>query len=299
MFNQAIYYFISVVEEGSFSAAAKKHYLSQSAISQQITKLESDLGFLLLDRHHYRPRLTDEGKQFYKLCQNIINLYENGTRQIHEEVMKNQTTIIIGMTGPFEKKHLPLIIKEFKKTHDISIDIRVLNFQECIYNLKNREIDIGFGLVNDFEHIQEFISYNIYKSHVCIVTPLDHPLSQQRVVSIDDIKDEPIIILSKKLGTHYYEDYMKAFELDGIVPHIIKEVDNLNEFLLAIELGEGIGLSAIEVINENDQVSTTLLKNTHHQAYYAVGFHRDNQKLIVNQFIEAVIQYFKDYKKNL
>ena len=44
MFKQYIYYFISVVEQGNFSAAAKKHYLSQSAISQQITKLEHELG---------------------------------------------------------------------------------------------------------------------------------------------------------------------------------------------------------------------------------------------------------------
>ena len=40
MFKQVIYYFMAVVEEGSFSKAAKKYYLSQSAISQQITKLE-------------------------------------------------------------------------------------------------------------------------------------------------------------------------------------------------------------------------------------------------------------------
>ena len=50
MFKQYIYYFISVVEQGNFSAAAKKHYLSQSAISQQITKLEHELGFKLFDR---------------------------------------------------------------------------------------------------------------------------------------------------------------------------------------------------------------------------------------------------------
>lgn len=53
MFKQVIYYFIAVVEEGSFSKAAKKYYLSQSAISQQITKLENDLGFLLFNRKTY------------------------------------------------------------------------------------------------------------------------------------------------------------------------------------------------------------------------------------------------------
>mgnify|MGYP003193267939 CR=1 FL=1 len=51
MFKQVIYYFMAVVEEGSFSKAAKKYYLSQSAISQQITKLEKDLGFSLFNRN--------------------------------------------------------------------------------------------------------------------------------------------------------------------------------------------------------------------------------------------------------
>ena len=48
MFKQVIYYFIAVVEQGSFSKAAKKFYLSQSAISQQITKLEMIWDFLFL-----------------------------------------------------------------------------------------------------------------------------------------------------------------------------------------------------------------------------------------------------------
>lgn len=70
MFKQVIYYFIAVVEQGSFSKAAKKFYLSQSAISQQITKLENGLGFSLFDRRTYYPTLTEEGKRYYDLQRN-------------------------------------------------------------------------------------------------------------------------------------------------------------------------------------------------------------------------------------
>ena len=73
MFKQVIYYFIAVVEEGSFSKAAKKYYLSQSAISQQITKLENDLGFLLFNRKTYYPTLTKEGKRYYQLVKKLMN----------------------------------------------------------------------------------------------------------------------------------------------------------------------------------------------------------------------------------
>ena len=71
MFKQVIYYFIAVVEEGSFSKAAKKYYLSQSAISQQITKLENDLGFLLFNRNNILPYSYKRGKKILSTCKEI------------------------------------------------------------------------------------------------------------------------------------------------------------------------------------------------------------------------------------
>lgn len=292
MFKQSIFYFISVVEEGGFSGAGKKHYLSQSAISQQMTKLENELGFRLFDRHAYRPTLTNEGKAYYQICKKLVEEYQVALNQIHN-------TIVVGITGPFEKKHIPQIMKKFKSKHNVEFDVRVLSFQECVQGLKNRELDVGFGLINDFEHEKELKSFRILKSHVCIVTALDHHLSQKEFVTIQDIQNEPIVVLSKKIGTYYYDDFMRAFELDGVKPQIIKEVDNLNEYIVAIQLGEGIGLSAKEVISDNDEVATVLLKNTHHCAYYAVGYHQDNLRKDVLEFVRDINNYFEDYKKNL
>lgn len=86
---------------------------------------------------------------------------------------------------------------------------------------------------------------------------------------------------------------MEAFRLDGVVPYIKKEVDDLNEYIMAISLGEGIGLSAMEVINENDQVVAIPLKESHHHADYAVGYHQDNVKSSVKNFIRYVEDYFR------
>lgn len=296
MFKQSIYYFISVVDDGSFSAAGKKYFLSQSAISQQISRLENELGFNLFDRQSYRPCLTDEGKQYYELCKKIVNQYENELQQIEEDYKQKQNTITVGITGPFEKKIIPSIIKSFKNQYDVTIDVKVSDLQDCILELKNRSIDVGFGLVNDFKHSKELVCFNIYSSHVCVVTSLNHPLSHKDKITIDELKDEPIVILSKKVGTYYYEDFMKSFELDGINPKVIKEVDNLDEYLLAIQLDEGIGLSAFEVIPQNEDVCTIELKSTHHHADYAVGYHVDNQKEIVIKFVDEIISFFKDYK---
>ena len=94
MFKQYIYYFISVVEQGNFSAAAKKHYLSQSAISQQITKLEHELGFKLFDRQNYVPILTKEGEQYYKLCKQLDDYYQKEYKKITEMTLKKENKTI-------------------------------------------------------------------------------------------------------------------------------------------------------------------------------------------------------------
>lgn len=291
MFKQVIYYFIAVVEEGSFSKAAKKYYLSQSAISQQITKLENDLGFLLFNRKTYYPTLTKEGKRYYQLVKKLMNDYQNEYEDLKENLKKDVLTI--GITGPFEKKHVPFIVRHFKEENAISIDIKAFNLRTCMEKLNAREIDIGFGLSNNFKKYPDLIYHTIYHSHICVVTSLDHPLSHKEFVITKDIKDEPLIILSKKQGEDYYHDYMEAFRLDGVVPYIKKEVDDLNEYIMAISLGEGIGLSAMGVINENDQVVAIPLKESHHHADYAVGYHQDNVKSSVKNFIRYVEDYFR------
>ena len=66
MFDRKIRIFMAVVEEGSFSAAGKKLFMSQSAVSQQMTHLEKELGLVLFDRESYRPKLTKECQFYYR-----------------------------------------------------------------------------------------------------------------------------------------------------------------------------------------------------------------------------------------
>lgn len=295
MLKQTIYYFMSVVEEGSFSAAGKKWYLSQSAISQQISKLEKEIGISLFDRKQYRPLLTKQGEEFYTLCKHTKDSFENELKMIKSK----NNEIVIGITGPFEKLHLPTIIKDYRKNNNVNIDVRVAGFQGCIDNLMHKDFDIVFGLVNDLSHYKQLNYQVIYDSNVCVVTSLEHPLANHERVTIQEIKDEPIISLSIKNGSYFYNDFMKAFALDGIKPNIVKEVDNLNEYLMAIELSEGIGLTAKEVISSNDKVAVISLYNSHHQAQYAVAYLKENHNEKVIQLYKHIIKYFGHYKLNL
>lgn len=76
MLEQRVMYFITVIEEGSFSAAARKLYLSQPALSKQISVLEKELNIQLLDRSGYRPVLTKAGTIYYEKVKELKKQYD-------------------------------------------------------------------------------------------------------------------------------------------------------------------------------------------------------------------------------
>lgn len=129
------------------------------------------------------------------LAKKLLSDYKNEYNDIKENLQKDVLTI--GITGPFERKHVPFIVKQFKENDTISIDIKAFNLFTCIEKLNNREIDIAFGLSNNFKNYPDIIYRTIYHSHVCVVTSLEHPLSHKEYVTIKDIKNDILLFYRK------------------------------------------------------------------------------------------------------
>jgi DNA-binding transcriptional LysR family regulator len=293
MLNRKILFFIEVVESGSFSGAAKKYYLSQSAISQQIIQFEAELGFLLFDRSGYRPVLTEAGKYFYKECKKLIENFVfiiNNTKKIEKGSKK---VLKIGITGPMEKKLLPQVINEYKsKYEDVLIEIKKINFEGGVHQLLDGTLDVAFGITNDFKGKDEILTMNLLKHKVCVVCSKDHPWANRSSVNSSEIANQPIISFSKKMGNNFYFDFIESFKKDGVTPNIVQEVEGLEELLLAVRFNQGIALTSREVITEEDDVCQLDIDNTHHHADFCLGYLRKNEKDFLKAFVDSTVNYF-------
>ncbi|BBF42554.1 putative transcription regulator protein [Lachnospiraceae bacterium KM106-2] len=292
MFNRNIYLFISVVEEGSFSAAAKKYLLSQSAVSQQISILEQNLSTKLFDRSNYRPVLTYAGKYFYEHCKEIIQQFkvvENETKRIGKS---EKQELRIGITGPFENTHLPGMVADYKKEYpNVDIKIKKGCFGSNAKAVATGELDLAFGIENDFLHIDCIKIVPLFRHSVCVVCSKNHPWAKLEQIDVHDLKDVPIISLSRDVGESFYDDFMEHFRMDGIKPNIVKEVEQLDELFFAIRLNEGIGMLASEVVTSDDLVAIPLA-HSHHESTYCIGYHKKNVKEYIYSFIEEAHAYF-------
>ena len=301
MINKKIEYFFSVVETGSFSGAAKKHFLSQPAISQQILLLEKEIGLTLFDRSGYRPILTKAGQYFYDECQKLTLEYQHIILKAHRIQSDVFPCLQIGITGPMEEKFLPVIVKIFRKAYpNIDIKIKKTTFSSGITLIKNGTLDAAFGITNDFMKNDSISFVTLLKHQVYIICSREHRWANKLTIEGKELVNEPIISLSPFIGDHFYDDFMKSFELDGVKPDIIKQVDSLEELFFAVRLNEGIALTSKEVVPDTNDLCVLDIINTHHHANFCIGFDEKHMSLYLKDFIHMIKVYFqKDYKNNL
>lgn len=288
MLDRKIEYFIEVVEKGSFSSAARSFLLSQSAVSQQITLLENELNIQLFDRTGYKPQLTSAGKIFYEGCIKLKEESEELLRTIHEEHQK----ITIGLTQLQQNNSIIHIINKFKYNHpNVEFDLVEGTFEETYTNLSIEKTDVAFGLESDFKH-DPYIHYtSLFQYQRGVICSLNHPFSRKKYITIDELKNESFIVMSKKVGRIFYKDFLNACKQDGYKPHIVKEVDSFEDFIVQVSLGKGIGICSMDV-NNNALVKAIPISKTHHHNDCVIAY-KDNVSSICQQFIDEAIHYFK------
>ena len=290
MLDRRIDYFITVAQEGSFSAASRKFFLSQANLSKQISNFEEEIGVCLFDRSGYKPVLTDVGTFFYEEC---LKMNERANEILNEVAKYQQKNITIGFTGAFENRQiLDAIIKFRKENEGIQISINKYSFNESVLALQSGTIDISFGLESTFERYKE-IKYDILHPYdICLICAHDHPFSKLDSITIDDLKHEELIVLSKTFSSDMYREFMESCRKDGFSPIIKKEVDFFDELVFSVSIGEGVAIVARNVVRENE-VKTIDIENTHHSSNYVIAYLDEGKSPVFDKFVNKVKEYFK------
>ena len=290
MLDKKIEYFITVVQEGSFSAASRKLFLSQANLSKQVTLLESELGVKLLDRDGYRPVLTDAGELFYR---EAVKIREQCVRLQNQIWQMEKQNIVVGFTGAFENREIIKAVNAFKRENRMfEVSFLKFGFEESVKNLLDENIDISFGIESSYRHY-ETIQYDIlYNYDICLICSFDHPFASLDSVNIEQIKKEKMILLSRKFGNDFYKDFMDACRMDGFRPKIGKEVDSMDELIFEVSIGNEVAIVSKDVVRENE-VKVLNLNDTHHASNYVIAYLKKETKPIVLNFINYIKSFFQ------
>ena len=119
-----IRYFQSVVKLGSFTEAAEEHYISQSAISQQIKALEDELGVKLLERKKRSFTLTEAGEYFYRKSLVLVADYDSIVREVQNISGSRGELLKVGLLKGYSGKEFNRAVSEFTaKFPDVTVEV--------------------------------------------------------------------------------------------------------------------------------------------------------------------------------
>jgi DNA-binding transcriptional LysR family regulator len=178
--------FYEVAKERSFTKAANKLYINQSAVSIQVKKFEELLNTKLFDRSSKKIKLTYSGEVLYKMAEEIFQKVKRAEKEMTRIIELDKAKISIGSTSTVGEPLIPKLMKGFSKVHsEIEYDIIFSDKQRLLKSLKEGELDV---IIIDEEHITD------PNLEVIEVDKFPYVLvSKEDYRDIEDVIDTPLI----------------------------------------------------------------------------------------------------------
>lgn len=236
----------NIVEYGSFSKAAEAMGYTQSALSQMIASLEDELHLKLLNRYRTGARLTYEGRELYPSIQALINAY-HGTIHKSEEILGLETGVVrMGVLASISVHWLPALIRSFEERYPkVEFVIHQGDHTSIEEWIRTGQVDFGFANPAAVIGLQTEV---LGRGDMPAILPKGHPLAQKTAVPLEELAEEPFILLEEG---HYYEP-LEAFHSIGVHPKIKYTIHDDYTIMTMVEAGLGVSVLAELVLQRTN-----------------------------------------------
>lgn len=236
MLLRQIEYLQSVIDCGNFYIAAEKCHVSQSAISQQIKKLEEELGVKLLDRHNRTFSLTSAGEHFYRKSLVIRSDIEQLIRETKRLKANEAYTLHLGCYKGYTGSEFSQAISCFSEKYPtINVQVVIGSHEELYHAMEAGSIDLA---LNDQRRAFSGAYNNMVltRSHTYIEIAARNPLSRLEQIDVAELKNTPCILVINPECRQEEQDYYDS--IVGLHGEFLF-ADSLQEARLMIITGRG------------------------------------------------------------
>ena len=204
--------FKEVAEAGNITAAAQALYISQSAVSQSIKQLESDLQTRLFARNSRGVTLTADGKLLYEYVRSAIGLLEAGEAKLSQTRELQMGQLTIGASDTVTSQFLLPYLDSFHRQYPaIHIQIVSGRSHKVLGLLQSGKVDIAFASTpgeGSFETVPCLATHSIF-----VASP-EYPCDFSHIYTLSEIADFPLILLERKASSRLYLE--KYFLQNGL-----------------------------------------------------------------------------------
>jgi len=260
-FNQ-LRVFHQVAKNMNFTAAAKKLYITQPAVTAHMKLFENYCGLKFFKKRGHKIYLTSEGQALYDYTQKIFE-YERQIEDLIDDLKDLKRGMLhLGTSKTYARYFMPFLISSFR---DVYPHIKIhldegssLDIMHSLLDLKNEVAVIA--KVEDHPDIC-FIPFS-QEELVLILAP-EHPLAGKKYVTPAELANEPVI--AKEEGSKTRKLVNALFNDHGISPEILMETSNAEFIKQLVQRGEGVSFFVREVVAlelQEKKLATVPIKGT-------------------------------------
>jgi LysR family transcriptional regulator, hydrogen peroxide-inducible genes activator len=232
-------YFVAVARTGTFSRAADECHVAQPSLSQQVQKLESEVGERLFERTRRRAILTPAGALFLPHALSILETAEQGRQEIREMSGEVRGKILLGALPTIAPYFLPEIIRLFQeKYRGVELILNEETTLQLLRGLEENELDLA--LISDSTPNPRIRIENLFSEELLLCLPAGHALVHQRVVVAADLQQEKFILMQE--GHCLGAQAQRFCQTKGLRPQISCRSAQIATVLAMVQAGLGISL---------------------------------------------------------
>ncbi|MBQ9993725.1 MAG: LysR family transcriptional regulator, partial [Clostridia bacterium] len=233
-------------ENGSFTKAAVQHYISQTAITQQVHALEEKIGAKLVNRNSRPITLTPAGKVFLSEARAILDRMDVALWRTREATTGLVGTLRVGYTKGYEHSNLASHLRNFRREYpNILFTCFRCDTDTLAAGLLNEDYDIIFTWDSTNIRREESLQMRVME-HVPLHVALyaNHPLARRNELTRKDLKQERILFMSPSGTGDSFGDshYIQLYQRAGYQPDILIRSSDMESILMMVAGEEGISI---------------------------------------------------------
>jgi len=244
-------YFCAVAETGSFSRAAEHSHVSQPSLSQQILKLEAELGVRLFDRLGRSVRLTEVGKTFLPRAHAVLRELEAARGDVVESKDSISGPVTVGVIPTVAPYFLPPVLAAFAK-HFPKSTVTVVEEITPVLLERLRGASIDLAILALPVRGREFEALPLITEPLFAALPKNHRLSRNKTVGLRELRKEPFLLLRD--GHCFRENAVAACDRARVSPLVVFESGQFSSLLGLVGAGIGVSLVPAMAVDRRSQV---------------------------------------------
>lgn len=282
-------YFLAVAEHLHFTAAAESLGIAQPPLSQQIMKLEKEIGTQLFIRHPRRVELTDAGAIFKDRARRILHEADDALEQVRKAARGETGQLVIGFAG--STVFHPWVATTLRRFQQRYPGVRVKTEESNSTALlgKIAEGSVDCAMVRMPLDCGELKTAALAEEEMIAVLPTGHRFGKLRSIDLAQLAADPFVLFPRAIGPDLYDSILAACRAAGFAPQIQMESPQISSTINMVAAGFGVTVipASIRQVQANGVIYLKLrnrtLRTTISLAY------RPREKLVtVKHFVDVL-----------